>query len=466
MGTPCEGNNCMHAIATTLQEPHDIGNSVGPPGRPTSGMARRVVAAIARPELHNPTLSLFDQAVVSATGFATSVIIGRLCSREELGVFYLALTIVYFARGIQEQVVSAPYVIYCHARRGEAQALYSGSALLHQLGLSFATLVVLGGILGLLSIGVGPVGLAPVVWVLLGALPFLQLREFIRRLAIAHLQMATATMIDVGVAVFQLGGLLVLAYFQLLTVVWAYGMMGAACAIACGGWFLANRRPLQFNWSGAVTDWWHNWGFARWALASHLFGFTTPYLMPWIVTSVCGSGEAGVFAACVSIVGTASMFITGLGAYLVPRAAMAFSRGGAGELRRVLRTAAAVYTVVLGAFAILVLCSGDFLLVLAFGGKYAGYGAVISVLALGMMALSLGQTAGIGLWAIDRPQANLSADVCTLVVTLTLVFCLLEPMGVFGAALGDLAGKSAGALIRYETFRRLLKTVRPSVDLR
>jgi len=452
----------MQALATTVPEPHEPRARRDDP-RPANGVTRLIAAAIARPDLRNGTLSLLDQAVVSATSFGTSVLIGRPSSKEELGVFYLALTIVYLARGIQEQLVSAPYVVYYHGRRDEAQALYTGSSLLHQLGLSAVALVILLGILGLLSIGIGPPGLAPAVWVLMGALPFLQLREFIRRLAIAHLQMGTAIAIDVCVALFQLGTLGALFYFELLSVPLAYGVMGAACAIACCGWLFAKRRPLQFAWAGAVADWWHNWGFARWALASHLIGFATPYVMPWIITAQRGSADAGVFAACVSIVGTASMFITGLAAFLIPRAAMAFSQGGVRELRRILRVAAAVYASVLGAFALFVLLSGDFLLVLAFGGKYAGYGAVLGVLALSMMALSMGLTAGVGLWAIDRPDANIAADMCTLIVTLIIVFCLLQPLGVLGAALGDLGGKVAGALVRYATLRRLLKTV-PSLS--
>ena len=103
-------------------------------------------------------------------------------------------------------------------------------------------MVVLLGILGLLSTGIGPAGLAPAIWILLGALPFLQLRECIRRLAIAHLEMTTATAIDVSVAILQISGLLALAYFQQLTVTLAYVVMGIACAVACIGWI----------WPGAI----------------------------------------------------------------------------------------------------------------------------------------------------------------------------------------------------------------------
>ena len=264
--------------------------------------------------------------------------------------------------------------------------------------------------------------------------------------------------IDVSVAIFQIGGLLLLWYFNRLTVPYAYGVMGAACALACCGWFFGSRQPLRFAWPAAIGDWWHNWGFARWALASHLIGYAVPYGMPWIVTAARGSGEAGALAACITVVGVASMFITGLASFLMPRAAMAFSHGGVAPLRKVLRNAAAVYAGVVGVFAVFIFCTGDFLLVLAFGAKFAGYGNVLAILHVEPDRLALGLTAGIGLCAIDRPSANLLADICTLVVTLTIMVCLMQPLGVLGgAALGDLGGKVIGTIVRYATLRRLLK---------
>jgi O-antigen/teichoic acid export membrane protein len=427
------------------------------PARRVNRLAASIAVTMAQADLRNGTLSLLDQAVVSGTSFATSVIIGRTCSQEELGIFYLALTIVCMARGIQEHLISAPYVIYCHRCRDERKALYEGSALLHHLALSGAALVALLGLLGLLSLGIGPVGFAPAVWALLGALPLVQLREFIRRLSIAHLRMFAAIAIDIGVALVQIGGLLLLVYFQQLTVGLAYAMMGAACLVACSGWFLAKRRPFQIAWSEVVTDWRRNWGFARWALAGHVIGFATLYLTPWIVTAVRGSAEAGILAACINIVGVASMFMTGLSAFLIPRATVAFAQGGVRKLRGVLRAAELAYAAVLGAFALFVLASGDSLLVLAFGKQYSGYGAVVGVLALSMMAQSMGLTAGIGLWAIDRPDANLAADASTLVVTLVLVLCFLPSLGVLGAALGDLGGRVVGGAIRHGSLRACLE---------
>jgi O-antigen/teichoic acid export membrane protein len=187
-------------------------------------------------------------------------------------------------------------------------------------------------------------------------------------------------------------------------------------------------------------------------------------MMPWIVTAVRGEAVAGVLAACVSLVGVASMFMTGVATYLTPKAARAYASGGVGELRHVLRMANLTYAVALGAFTLFVFATGDFLLVSVFGDKYAGYGAVMGILALSMTAISMGLTASTGIWAIDRPAANLPADVCSLVVTLTIVFFLVGPLGIYGAALADLGGNVSSSLVRYATLRRLLNAAQPSTE--
>ena len=126
--------------------------------------------------------------------------------------------------------------------------------------------------------------------------------------------------------------------------------------------------------------------------------------------------------------------------------------------------AAGVYAGVLGAFAVLVLATGDFLLVLTFGTKYAGYGLTMGVLALGMVALSLGLTAGVGLWAIDRPKANLTADFSALAVTIVLILCLVVPAGRAGARRRAIWRRSHCAAVRYRTFRRLLQATSDLVE--
>jgi O-antigen/teichoic acid export membrane protein len=428
------------------------------PAAPPRPAQRR---ALLGPALRKGLLSVVDQAVVSGTSFFTSVLIGRLCSREDLGVYALALSMALFLRGAQGELVCAPYTIYSSRRHGPALAAYAGSALVHYLLLTALSTLALLGLAGLLSRGVGPAGAAPALGALAGALPFLLLRELVRQLANASLRLATMLAIDSAVAGLQLGGLLLLGRWQLLTVTTAYAVAGAACAAACLGWLLAGKQPLRVVPAQLGADWRHNWSFGRWALACFLVGSPMAYLLPWALALAHGEGAAGLLAACTTLINVSGMYVTGVTNFLTPRAARAFAEGGPRELRRVLGQTAALFAATLGAFCLLVFVAGDLPATLVYGNSYAGAASVLALLALNTLVNSLGVTAGNGLWALGRPQANFAADVATLVVTLGLVLGLVGPLGALGAALATLAGSSVGALVRALRLARLLEAARP-----
>jgi O-antigen/teichoic acid export membrane protein len=424
-------------------------------------LTRLVTTIIAQPAVRQGTLSLLDQAVVSGTSFATSVIIGRMCanSKAALGIYALALSVVLLVRGIQTQVVSVPYQIYCHRHPGSARPSYLGSMMVHTLVVSALAIVGMLIWAAALASGMGPAKLAPVVWVLMGAMPLLLLRECIRYFTFAHLQFALAVAIDVTVAVVQLGGMLLLGLLGRLSPAAVYLVMGAACGAAFVGWLIAGHTPFRFVPGQIVADWWQNWRLGGWALASFLLGCTTPLILPWILCNAHGEAATGVLAACMLVVGIANMFVLGLGNFLMPKAAMAFHRGGTKECCRVLWASAAIYAVVVGSFCLLLALTGDRLAILLFSSKYAGTGPILLVLALGVLANTVGMTAGNGLWAIDRPHANFAADVCVLGITLLLAFRLVYPLAVIGIAIAALTGTVVGSLVRCMTLLWCMRSI-------
>lgn len=418
---------------------------------PVIDRSPRAEAAAIRPARawRKGLLAVADQGVVSGTSFLTSVLIARLCTREDLGVYALALSLVTLLRGVQGELVCSPYTIYCHRCEDGTLPTYTGSTLVHYLLLTAASVLALGGVAQFAAPAVG--------WVLVGAVPFLLLREYVRQVSLSQLRLTAVLAIDASVSVLQLGGLVLLGVLGSLTVAAAYAVMGAACAAACLGWLLARRQPLKFVPARFVADWRHNWAFARWSLASFLIASTTPVLLPWVVALAHGEAATGVLAACVTLVNCAGTFVTGVANFLTPRAARAFARGGRPELRRVLQQTALLFVAVLGTFLVLMLTTGDLAARLIYGGKYAGTGPVLALLALNVLVNSLGVTAGNGLWAMERPRANFTADVCMFAVTVALLLCLVGPLGVLGAATAVLAGTIVGMSVRTLTLVRLMR---------
>jgi O-antigen/teichoic acid export membrane protein len=404
--------------------------------------------------LHKSVLAVFDQAVVSGTSFLTSVILGRMCAREELGVYYLVLSIVFFVRGIQEQLVSAPYMIYSQRREGTALARYAGSSLAH---LAILLAVTSGTLLVLATLGVMSTELSGALWLLAAAAPLLLIREFVRQLLFAHLAMRAAIALDVGVAIVQMAGLGVLAATGTLTLCTTLAVLGIAAGLPVVVWLALKKRKLVLAPAEVVSDFLHNWVFARWALASQLLACTTPYVMPWVVALTHGEAETGTLGACSTLVGLSNMFMMGLCNFLSPQAARAFAHGGLADLQSVLWKTASLFVSTLGVVVIVGFTLGEQIAVLVYGEQFGGTGWIIGILSLSVLANSLGVTAGNGLWAMERPSANFVADLISLGVVIAATITLVPAFGPLGAALATLAGTSSDALVRLIVLRTTMR---------
>jgi len=409
-------------------------------------------------DARNAAMALIDQGVVSFTTFLTAVILGRNFLDSEFGVYYLALTLVWAVRGIQEQIVASPYMVICHRKEGDQEARYAGSAFIHSATVSVIAVLALL-VYALITLGSTPTAFTPVIWVLIAVAPAILLREHIRFVGLSHLRLKGVLLFDLSVLPLQIGGLLLLSHLDLLSVASALLVIGAACALPSIVWLASRIRPMQFDFAAVRADWRENWTLGRWALISHFVGSSTPYALPWILLATHGEAAAGILAACTSIIGLPRMFINGLANFLFPRSAHAFCKGGKRALRELLSRAAVVYVVGLGSFCLLMLAIGGPIMLFVFDGQYGDTGTILSVLAFAVLAKAIGNILGNGLWAIERPQATFAADVCATIVVLGLAFLLIGPLSVLGVAFSMLAGAFAGTVVRAVTFQRLFASI-------
>jgi O-antigen/teichoic acid export membrane protein len=407
------------------------------------------------PSVSNGMLSIFDQAIVSGTTFFTAAIVGRMTSPDELGLYYLVLTIVLVVSGIQDQIVAAPYSVYSKRRQGRELAEFGGSIWLHHGIVSLLTVAGLGVAI-LVCWAVGNTKIVPGLFALMIVGPLILLRGGIRRFAFANFHVFWAIALDAIVAAIQLGGLFLLGHFGSLSLFGIYAVMGGACGLACVAWYFLDPPRVRFIRQRFAPDWRHNWAFGKWALRSFLVGNTTSWVMLWIVSFAVGAAATGVLGACSTLIGITNVLLLGVDNVLTPHAAHSFATGGAKDLRRLLSITAAFLALALGAFCLIALLTGDWLVVLVFGLRYNGSGPILFTLALSALTNSLGMVVGNGLWAIDQPRANFIADVSCMVVMLVTAAFLIHPWGAFGAALAILAGTTTGCVIRTITFRSAL----------
>ena len=284
--------------------------------------------------LHQGIISLADQAVASATNFATGIIIARACSKEELGLYMLGFSLIFLMTDFQTSLITTPYMVYAPRLKGQAHALYTGSTLIHQL--AFCLFTVFGVVCGafVVSKGIGPKGLGPVLWALSLVIALIMLREHARRVSFARLRLKTAFLFDTSIAVGQISGLLLLAHFGLLSASRAFWVIGSVCGIAVLGWLWTDRECYHPRMSESRADLKKNWVFGKWVFASGLVWALSMNLYPWFLAYFHGTASTGVWAACLGVVSVGNPALLGIQNFVGPKIAHVYAASGTKALRR------------------------------------------------------------------------------------------------------------------------------------
>lgn len=387
-------------------------------------------------------LALLDQGVVSATSLLTTIIVGRYCGSEGLGLFALGLSVLVLANGTQTSLVSIPYTVF-RTRVGErlTPALHAGGSLAGALllGVIITSLAVLAA--ATISINVGAWPVKALTWALVMTIPWFLAREFARRFDFSHLNMGGALAVDAGVASLQISSLLALAIAGHLTSSTAVILIGASCAVMVTIWALRRRKAFTIDRGEIAASITHDWLFGRWLFADHLICIVQAYVMHWLLTFMIGPSATGVFAACVAIAALASPFLQGIGNYLSPRfAETVASRSKTDTLRLYWRTTF-VLLVGVSVFTLIAAIFGHELLWLFYRDPaYSGYGIVVALLAVRIACSIPTLAADHAVVAMESPRGSAFATLAGLVVTLGLALPMISMYAITGAAIAMLAG--------------------------
>ena len=421
-------------------------------GKPQQLSKIRLVQALVNHQ--DALVCLFNQGVVSVAGFATSVLIGRLAP-SELGVYYIGLSLVLFARGFQQQLVSTPYAIYLHRQEEENLPAYRGSCLVQEFGfliiasayLFIQVLAVYAGWFSDDSAG-QPSDVLPSLIVLLVFMPVLLVRELVRHYCFAHSENTSVLGIDLAISVLQIVALLCFGYFEILSGATVWVAIGIACVLSIGFWYFRYGPKIKLVWERLKPDLKQNWSFGKWAVSGQFVGSLPNYLLPMLLLMAVGAEGTGFFAACITLVGVANIFNTGMLNFLTPRAAKVYVTEGKSGLKRLLLRMYGVFLVAVGGFAILLTIFGSYLSVKLFGPNYHGLQTVMILLAIAKLFEGFSHTASGGLFAMEKIKANFGADVILMLVTISAALLLIKPYGVEGAAWTTLIGAVVGSGLR------------------
>jgi O-antigen/teichoic acid export membrane protein len=405
--------------------------------------------------LHQSMISLADQAVASATNFATGIILARGSSKEELGLYMLGFSLIVLFGDLQMSLIATPFMIYAPRLKARAHALYTGSSLIHQLALSLFTVLVL--ICGALAekMGAGPRGLGPVLWALSAVSTLIMLREFARRVAFARLKVMNAFFLDCFVAVSQISGLLVLFRFHALSASRAYWVAGLACGVAATVWIWTDRGSCEPRIREALADFNKNWLLGKWVFASGLVWAVAMNLYPWFLAHLHGTASAGVWAACLGVVSVGNPALVGLQNLIGPKVAHSQAANGPVALRRLVVKITAAIALPVTVLCLILIIWGGRLIALLYGRQYAGNNWVVAILAVNLLVSAVSFPYARALFAIDRADLDFLFNFAALFMMVALGFWLVRAYGPVGAATGLLCGNFVTTVLKAGAFLRL-----------
>jgi O-antigen/teichoic acid export membrane protein len=446
-----------------LSNTNSAANGPSPPviGGETTGTAVRQVARNIRQNGRTWVTVLCDQLLVSGTSFLTTVFVGRILGKEQLGLYVLAYSLLVVLLEVQNSFIASAYTINSPRLDRHEQARYTGDALILSLLLSglAATVLLVGSTI--LPEGFGRRELTP----LLSGLALLiapgLVKEFGRRACFAYFRTKEVLLLDVLGSAIQAGGLLVLMWLGLSTVRNVLWIITGALAASAIAWMVSWRKRMTLTWRGSFNRLSVTWSFGMWVLAGNLAVVIPQQLYPWYLAWLKGPNATGTFAACLGLLAFVNPIVSAIGNYLGPAAANAATHGER-ELSRVIVHATALVSGVVGLFSGLIVVFGNKLLLLLYGSEFTVDAHLLMVLAAGVFASQCTLALGFAFWAVGRPDLNLKINVVSTFTAAMIGPFAVSAFGLMGAAWGLLAANIAVSAIRVVVLKRV--TYRSRID--
>lgn len=399
--------------------------------------------------------ALADQSIFNVGNFLRGVILARMVSQGEFGLFALGWTVIAFIENFHTNLVSTPYTVFCPRLKGTELAKFTGSALAHHLFLGVAlALVGICTSLSLTLIG-NSKEISVLAWAITIVIVPILLRDHIRRLCFARLWMRAAIAVDLSTAVIQLGLLLAVGAIAGLSAAIVFIIMGSGCLIVTVSWIVIYRSEFKVAWPQIKADWERNWLLGRWGMASAVLWISATSLYPWLLAATHGTSAAGVWAACIGVVALCNPLVVGLQNFVLPKASHVFAERGASALRSFVPRAALVIGGSVTAFCVMLTPIGGWLVTNTYGDPYSGNGLAVALLLANFTVLSFDFCFSKGLFILERSDVDFKINFVPVILVFLIGIWMVQGAGVTGAALSILIGNTAALTLRVVSFFRV-----------
>ncbi|MGC9946223.1 MAG: hypothetical protein ABSF64_07620 [Bryobacteraceae bacterium] len=430
-------------------------------------MAERVERAVRKSFPFRYVLVIADQAILSGTSFATSVVVARLCAPAQFGLYVLGVAVLLMLRELQYGLVTGPMAVLGSMEDEGRFARYVSPLIPLQLVVCMgaaATAVGASFVAKKMSPG-SP--LPSILGVLAVTLVFVQTQEFCRRILLVRFRLVRFLIND---GVFCAAQLMALGF-----AVWLRGHGGHSkfsasdvflCQAGAGamamfvGVFqvrrcitlrsLLRREPLLMNWR-----------FGRWNLLSSLCALAYQQTVYFVLGALAGPAAVAQLEAPRLIVAPFMVVIMGWSNIVGPFAARRFTVEGLAATQSYLNkiTRTLILTVTLAIVPVAIFCGR--IIPSLLGRAYASGGAVLWVWSATVVMMAASSGYGAIFYAGRRPEQGTLSRVAAASLGLPIICLLTFLWKVEGAALARLASEATLCMTAV-WFGRRLKTTNTS----
>ncbi len=385
---------------------------------------------------NNGKFAAIDQGVISISNFAASILLARLVSPTELGVYVIGFLAIYFIRAIQNGIIVQPLNTFGAVKTSESFKSYFATVSIFQILLSVLSALgaaVLGWILTFLGNDI----LGPTIFVLWFCFLTWQLQEFLRRVFYTRGKVLKAVWISLCANIIRLGLIVVLSEggeISGLTGLNAIGW-GSLIATLLGAWlardyFTSQPKHLKETWR-------ENWGFGRWILGASMVDWVVVDLYPIIMAGFVSFTATGVYQALQNLVAPIHVLLRAIDTFATPILAKTYDQFGIPKFKKNLKLIYLISAVPVMGLLLLVLFFTPQLLYLLKGDTYLPYADGIYIMAICYFFLFINRPLQLAFRAIRQGKQIFLANILAMVSMFTVGIWLLNRWGIYGAIGGQ-----------------------------
>jgi O-antigen/teichoic acid export membrane protein len=379
---------------------------------------------------HEKTLVLADQAAFSGCGFIVTLLLVRLLSPLEFGIYASLLLFIYFIVSMSSAIVIQPLQVTLSKIEDDVD--YTSFAFCLQLTIilsfAFCAFLIFNFELEFLS----DMPQNPAFIILFGS-GFL-FHDFFRKLFLAYNIIWKALLIDVLTGIFQLGFLSYAYVYYELSFSDAILILGISYipGLLVSLYLVKPNVLPRWNWKSYIST---HLIQGKWLLMTALLQWWANNLFVIASGVFLGATALGAFRLVQSIFGVLNLLLQTFENYVLPLASRLF-QASIEDSKDYLRTMSLRGAIIVGSLLLLLFLFSDFFIVLAAGESYLEYGYLVKGMAVLYFVIFVGYPTRIAIRMMELNHLFFIGYLLTFVFSLLSFQYLLKEWHLWGAVIG------------------------------